>query len=109
MAKMTQKEWENLYENFETTWLLAAVDHIDNARGYLGDGENCEPPQIRTDLLKLHQMSMDVVNKGWTSNAQEFFDLANDLDMQIFELIEELEFVQKTITKLLDLYPKSLT
>lgn len=109
MTKMTEEEWQNLYENFETTWLLEAVDHIDNARGYLGDGENWEPPQIRTDLLKLHQLAMDVVNKGWTSKTQEFFDLANDLDMQIFELIEELEFVQNTLTKLIDLYPESLT
>jgi hypothetical protein len=109
MAKMTQKEWENLYENFETTWLLDAVDHIDNARGYLGDGENWEPPQMRTDLLKLHQMAMDVVNNGWTSKARDFFDNAFDLEMQVSDLIEELETVQNTLNKLLDLYPKSLT
>jgi len=93
MAKMTQKEWEKLYENFETTWLLAAVDHIDNARGYLGDGDNWEPPQMRTDLLKLHQMAMDVVNNGWTKKAQEFFASASDLEMQVSDLIEELEVI----------------
>jgi len=109
VTKMTDEEWQNLYENFETTLLLGAVDHIDNLRQHLGDGENWEPPQIRTDLLKLHQLAMDVVNNGRTDKAQDFFDLANDLDMQIFDITEELKAVQNTIDKLLDLYPESLT
>ena len=108
MAKMTEEEWQNLYENFETTWLLEAVDHIDNARGYLGDGENWEPPQIRTDLLRLHQLAMDVVNSGCTDKAQKFFDMANELEMQVSDLVEELEAVQDTLTKLTNLYPESL-
>lgn len=108
MAKMTEEEWQNLYENFETTWLLDAVDHIDEARYHLGDGENWEPPQIRTDLLKMHEIAMDVVNNGWTGKAQELFDMACDLDMQIHSIIKELEAVQKTLDKLTDLYPESL-
>lgn len=54
-------------------------------------------------------MAMDVVDNGWTSKAQEFFDNAFDLEMQVSDLIEELEVVQNTLNKLLDLYPKSLT
>ena len=108
MGKMTDEEWQNLYDNFETTWLLKAVDQIDKVRGHLADGSNCEPPQIRTDLLKLHQLSMDIVNSGWTDKAQEFFDMASDLDDQLFDIIEALEFVQNTLNKLVDLYPESL-
>jgi hypothetical protein len=108
MAEMTEEEWQNLYENFETTWLLEAVDHIDNARGYLGDGENWEPPQIRIDLLELHQLAMDVVNNNRADKAQEFFDMAVGLEMQVSDLIEELEAVQATLNKLIDLYPESL-
>jgi len=83
MAKMSDDEWQKLYENFETTWLLSAVDHLDVVRGQLADGDHLEPPEIRTDLLKLHQLAMDVVNNGWTSEAKELFDMAGDLEMEI--------------------------
>ena len=74
MAKVTEEEWQALYENFETTWLLSAVDQLDKVRGVLADGENWEPPEIRTNLLKLHQLAMDVVNKGWTSQPVSFLN-----------------------------------
>ena len=51
---------------------------------------------------------MDIVNSGWTDKAQEFFDMASDLDDQLFDIIEALEFVQNTLNKLVDLYPESL-
>lgn len=107
-TKMTKEEWQNLYENFETTWLLDAVGQIDEARQHLGDGENWEPPQIRIDLLKLHQLAMDVVNNGWMDSAQELFDMACDLEMQVSDIMEALESVQQTLNKLTDLYPENL-
>lgn len=108
MVKMTNEEWQNLYENFETTWLLDAVKKIDEARQHLGDGENWEAPQIRTDLLNLHQLAMDVVNNGWTEKAGELFDMASDLEMQVSDILEALEAVQQTLSKLTELYPESL-
>ena len=103
---MTDEEWQRLYENFETMWLLGAVDDIDNLRGYLGDGPNFEPPQIRTDLLKLHQLAMDVVNNGWESNLPELIELADDLEFQTSEMMDILEKVQDVIQKLLHLLPE---
>ena len=35
--------------------LLRAVDAVDELREDLNDGEDYRPPQLRTDLLKLHQ------------------------------------------------------
>src|SRR5579871_6381306 len=103
---MTDEEWQRLYENFETMWLLSAVDDIDNLRGYLGDGPNFEPPEIRTDLLKLHQLAMDVVNNGWTSALPELRELADDLEVQTSEMMDILEKVQKVLQKLNHLLPK---
>lgn len=108
MTKITEEEYQNLYENFETTTLLTAVDKIDEMRHHLGDGENWEPSQIRTDLLKLHQLAMDVVNNSWMDQAQALFDRASDLEMQLFDMMEALECVQATIEKLTELYPESL-
>jgi len=108
VGKMADEEWQNLYQNFETTWLLSAVDHVDLLRGHLGDGEYFKPPEIRTDLLKLHDMAMDVVNNGWTSEASEMFELADGLEMQALEMMESLEYIQQVLRKLTDLFPESL-
>ena len=106
---MTDEEWQHLYENFETTNLLAAVDALDGVRGVLGDGPNWEPPELRINLLKLHQLAMDVVNQGDKDQAQEMFDLANELDMEVFGLIESLEAIQSVLSALTELYPESLS
>jgi len=41
---MTDEEWQHLYENFETTELLRAVDAVDSLRDDLNDGECFRPP-----------------------------------------------------------------
>ena len=108
MSKMTEEEWRALYENFETADLLAAVDRLDEVRGVLADGEHLEPPQLRTDLLRLHRLAMEVVNHGRTDRAGEFFSLAGDLEMQVAELAEALESIRRVLGKLDDLFPESL-
>lgn len=46
---------EKLYDNFETTCVLDAVDILDNTlRAHLNDGPHGEPPTIRINLLNLH-------------------------------------------------------
>ena len=77
---MTEEEWQHLYENFETTELLSAVDAVDCLRDDLNDGEGCRPPELRTNLLKLHELAMAVVNNGSRSQASKMFDLAMNLD-----------------------------
>jgi hypothetical protein len=108
MAKMTDEEMQTLYENFETSSLLTAIDQLDKVRGELADGNNGEPPEIRTELLRLHQLAMEVVNNGRTGQAQKLFELAGDLEMQVFNMVEALDDIQQTLNKLTDLYPESL-
>jgi hypothetical protein len=108
MAKMTDDEIQTLYENFETSSLLTAIDQLDKVRGELADGNNGEPPEIRTELLRLHQLAMEVVNNGRTGQAQKLFELAGDLEMQVFNMVEALDDIQQTLNKLTDLYPESL-
>lgn len=40
MTEPTDKEMQDLYENFETHDLLEAVDLVDELREHLNDGEN---------------------------------------------------------------------
>jgi hypothetical protein len=106
---MTEEEWQHLYENFETTELLSAVDAVDCLRDHLNDGEDCRPPELRTNLLKLHELAMAVVNNGSRSQASKMFDLAMNLDEQVGHMMNELEQVQDTLAKLVALYPDSLS
>lgn len=108
MAQVTDDELQNLYENFETTRLLTAVDSIDRLRGELSDGDQLRPPAIRDHLLKLHELAMAVVNNGARRQAGELFDLAGDLDDQISGMLEALEQVRDTVADLLKLTPQSL-
>ena len=108
MAGMTEEEWQHLYEHFETTWLLTAVDKVDELRRMLMDGEDGEPPEIRDDLLRLHGLAMEVMNNGVTSKVEAFFELAQGIESQIEDIIEALEFIQRVFTRLNELYPDSL-
>jgi hypothetical protein len=104
---VTEDEWRKLYENYETAWLLNAIDHIDNLRGHLGDGEHFQPPEIRTDFLKLHGLAMDVVNNGREGRLREMAELAEDLDIQLSDMMEEMEALHRILSNLIQLLPAS--
>lgn len=105
---ITDAELNKLEDNFETAELLRAVDEIDKMRGYLNDRDDFRPPQIRDYLLKLHGLADRLINARAKGVASEFFDLAEELDGQIFDLLESLEAVRDILAKLTELYPESL-
>jgi len=105
---MTDDEWQTLYENYETQWLLEAVDQIDILRDSLNDGANRQPPAIRIDLLQLHQLATAVINEDNRGQAEGLFDLAEDLGLQVIDMLSELEKIQDTLAKLVALRPESL-
>lgn len=95
-------------ENFDTTTLLRAVDAVDELRGNLNDGEDGSPPQLRTDLLKLHQLAMAVFNEGSRSQVADLFEFAVDLEDQVFSMMNAPEQVQETLSQLIELCTESL-
>ena len=84
------------------------MDKLDEVRARLADGENLEPPELRTALLKLHGLARAVVNEGVASKAEDFFELAQDLQLEVSDTIEALQSIQRVLYKLGDLYPESL-
>ena len=107
---ITDEEWEELSpENFETAALLRAVDAVDDLRTDLNDGEDGRPPQLRIDLLKLHQLAMAVINQGSRSQVADLFEFAVDLEDQVLGMMTTLEQVQETLSQLTALYPESLS
>ena len=77
-------------------------------RGDLNDGEYSRPTELRTNLLKLHELAMAVVNNGARGQASEMFDLAMDSEEQVSHMMTNLEQIQDTLAKLIALYPESL-
>jgi len=85
-VRITDEEWEKWSpENFETHSLLRAVDAVDELpvdavdelRADLNDGGYATPPQLRPDLLKLHQLAMAVINEGSRSQVATADRIAN--------------------------------
>lgn len=104
---MTEDEWQKLYENFETTWLLDAVGHIDTLRTHLSDRDIIRPPQMRDDMLELHRLAMDVVNNGWDGHLRQMAFLAVALEDQALDVMMAVEAIHKTLSKLLALLPEA--
>ncbi len=105
MPKMTDEQYENLYENFESRDLLTAIKKVDFLRRELADGYDLRPPEIRQDLLKLHDIAMDVINNGYRRKSNEMFDLAFDIEYQVDDMMESLEELQTILSNLTGLAP----
>ncbi len=108
MAEMSDRDWKALHENFDPAELLTAVDSLDALRGHLNDREHFQPPEIRDELLKLHGLAMRVIGARARGGAAEMFDLAEDLEEQVAQMLEEMEQIADTLGKLTSLRPKSL-
>ncbi|KPW67091.1 TnpA repressor protein [Pseudomonas syringae pv. broussonetiae] len=107
---ITDSEWDELVpESFDTSALLRAVDAVDVLRDDLNNSEDGRPPQLCTDLLKLHQLAMAVFNEGPRSQVADLFEFAVDLEDQVHGLMTSLEQVQETLSRLTVLYPESLS
>lgn len=111
MASSTadQEQYALTPENFDTTARLRAVDAVDALRDGLNDDDDGSPPQLRTDLLKLHQLAMDVFNRGAPDQVSEMFDFPVELDSLILDLTTSLEQVHETLGQLTALYPENLS
>jgi hypothetical protein len=74
----------------------------------LNDGDDGSQLQLHTDLLKLHQLSMDGFYRGAQRLVPELFDLAVELEDQVLELMTSVEEAQDALEKLEPLYPHNL-
>lgn len=99
MSDFRERTHRKVYEGFETTSLLDAIDHLDNLRRGLSD-DGIRPPQLRDDLLKLHQLAMDYINEGDLDKQEELFDLAFDIGDRIFDWVQSLEAIEITLQNL---------
>ena len=103
--KITPEQRHNIDENFETEELLNIIDDLDEIRDIIADTEDCKPPQIRRDLLELHQLIFNMVKQGG-SLTDEIYDLTGDISMTMSTIIEVAERIMDTVDQLEDLLPE---
>ena len=98
---------ENPLLGYDSHSLLEAVDLLDDVRPVISD-EGYNPPKIRTQIMKLHGLVMEMKNTGTLSpeDRKQFsraMTLADDLEMEISGCIENLEKINDVLGKLLGL------
>lgn len=91
------------FEDFDTSLLLEALNTLDEVRGSLADGDDLTPPEIRTDLMKLHDIALDVFAYGGSGRSGEMFELAAELDLEIGIMVDDLKSIQEKLSELLEL------
>lgn len=104
-GRVNGKVLDDLYESFDTMRILEAVDVIDEIRYRI-----CEPDQMRQDLLKLHGMAHTLINGADMTESPDpetpIWELAEEIDMAMFEWVPKLEKVIETLQALIRLIPE---
>ena len=103
--KEVAKALERLREGFVSHDILDAVDRFDDVRPIISDDEY-KPPEIRSKLLKLHRMAMELVttiSHEDKKRLDKVLTLAEDIGGEISDCIENLEKVSDVLSKLLTL------
>ncbi len=106
--QVAEEDWNKLEDDFDTTTILAAVDVVAELRGYFADREDGVPLELRDDILKLHQLAMDVVHLKFRNKALGVFNWVGDIEIELTELVGDLKAVGDAVGKLANQRPKYL-
>jgi hypothetical protein len=106
MARLSKETLQELSDNFDTMDILYAVDQLDEIRALVADRENYRPPEVRDNLLKLHKLVHSIINEGHvSSDSDELWNLAYDIEDDIYPILENAEKILDTLRKLTALAP----
>jgi hypothetical protein len=100
--KAEKKAFNKLMEDFHSLELLDTIDNLDEIRSIIGDRAINRPPEIRDKLLKLHTMIMD---EAITSEGETIWELAGDIEDEIYTVYENIEKMLETLEKITDSAP----
>ena len=97
---------EERWEEFDTTRLLYAADALDRMRSILGDTIMYAPPEIQDNLLRLHKITLEQQEIAeYPDIDEEVFDLAWELESDLYEIQEAAESILKVLNDLTELSP----
>jgi len=87
--------------------ILNAVDALDAVRYVIADDDDFKPPEIRRQLIRIHKLALKQLGEGLTLNDNEVGELANlvdEVDMTVFDMIEQLEKIKEALKPLEKMY-----
>lgn len=105
--KLTEDEFEKIYENFESADLLTAIDHLDQLRYLMDDQEDLRPPVSREHLFKLHDSIFAIcghyIRKLDVEGTHDMLDELHDL---IFNLQDNAQKLERILDNLRETLPE---
>jgi hypothetical protein len=87
-------------DDFDSADLLTALDQLDSIRYNLAGEDDIGPPQVRTDLLELHQLILHLVTYSGNNNKEKILELLEDIQVVIGEIQESADSISDSLDDL---------
>jgi len=86
--------------------ILYVVDALDAVRYVVADDDDFKPPEIRRQLIRIHKLTLKQLGEGLTLNDKvaELANLVDEVDMAVFDMIEQLEKIKEALKPLEKMY-----
>ena len=96
-------------EYYESMRLLHAVDCLDKIRSVIEPEKFNHPPEIRKDLMKLHEMVMQIsgYGRGDVEHMKKVRDLAWNIEGQMEDVATATECILKVLRPLTEDPPEN--
>jgi len=105
LIKLNQDGMEELWNSYDTTQIIHAVDALDQIRYVISDDEDFKPPEIRSQLLRIQKLASKTITGGYSltdEEIEELADLLDEADRTVTDMIGQLKKIQKALKPLLD-------
>ena len=101
MAELTPDRLPEEEGDFDTMDLLEAVDHLDQIRYRVADQEDYAPPEVREQLMELHELIFGLMREGQTiPDELHVRDLIDAIRVTISPIVEHTERILTTLRAL---------
>lgn len=103
MIKLNEEGIEQLWQEYNTMEILDAVDELDKVRYVISDDYDFRPPEIRSQLLKIHTLAFKQLGEGFTlkdKEVEELSDLIDEVNMTVSDMIEQLRRIREALKPL---------
>lgn len=103
MIKLNKEGFEELCDNYDPMQLICAIDALDEVQCIFRDEEAFKSPEVRIQLLRIHELIFKQLCEGLSLSDEEVDELSlliGEADMTMFEIIDELEKIREALRPL---------
>lgn len=106
MPRITRDQLRPGWEDFNPMDLLEAVEAFDQIRYLVADDADLRPPNMRLQLLQLHQLLFRCINEGVPIPAQaNVWGMVWDMEEAIAPIVEHAERLLAILAALWQILP----